>query len=118
MVKDPKGCTAEAIVLVWVEGVRKAYIPNAFSPNGDGSNDSFTVFGGDDIKTVKYLRVFDASGTMLFEATDFAPNTPDLGWDGTFRGKDLDIQRLVFSSDIEYTNGQILHREGDVMIVR
>jgi hypothetical protein len=55
---------------------------------------------------------------MLFEATDFAPNTPDLGWDGTFRGKDLDIQRLVFSSDIEYTNGQILHREGDVMIVR
>ena len=117
-VKNKTGCTVEDEILVWVEGVRKAFIPNAFSPNDDGNNDSFTIFGGDDLKVIKFLRIFDRWGNMMFEASDLEPNRLELGWNGTFRGKSLDPDRFTFSTELEYTNGQRIKHDGLLMIVK
>ena len=59
------------------------FIPNAFSPNGDGENDVLYVRGPLIEKMV--FRVFDRWGELVFETEDRL-----IGWDGTFRGKQLD----------------------------
>jgi gliding motility-associated-like protein len=59
------------------------YVPNAFTPNGDGENDVLFVRG--ELIEGMLFRVFDRWGEMVFESTDRL-----IGWDGTFRGKQLD----------------------------
>jgi gliding motility-associated-like protein len=60
------------------------FVPNAFSPNGDMENDVLFVRGGNLIKEMTF-RIYDRWGEMVFEAFDRT-----IGWDGSFRGKDLD----------------------------
>ncbi len=59
------------------------FVPNAFSPNGDNENDVLFVRG--QLIEGMLFRVFDRWGEMVFESTDRT-----IGWDGTFRGKQLD----------------------------
>jgi gliding motility-associated-like protein len=59
------------------------YVPNAFSPNGDGENDVLYVRGP--MIEGMVFRIFDRWGEMVFESTD-----RNFGWDGKFRGRDLD----------------------------
>lgn len=80
-------CTESATVQVKVMAVvcdrTFVYVPNAFSPNGDGENEMLYVRSA--IATEIEFKVFDRWGELVFETTDI--NT---GWDGTFRGKKLD----------------------------
>jgi gliding motility-associated-like protein len=59
------------------------FVPNAFSPNGDGENDVLYVRGA--ILERILFRVFNRWGEMVFESSD-----KDYGWDGTFKGKMMD----------------------------
>ena len=56
------------------------FVPNVFTPNGDGNNDVFKVLG----KNIKLLNlaIFDRWGEKVFESADI-----NAGWDGTYRGK-------------------------------
>lgn len=59
------------------------YVPNAFSPNGDNENDVLYVRGN--LVKEMVFRVYDRWGELVFESFDRSQ-----GWDGTFRGKELD----------------------------
>lgn len=80
-------CTKSETVLIktfaFICGEPFIYIPNAFSPNGDGENDILYVRG--QLIEGMLFRIFDRWGEMVFESTD-----RNYGWDGTFRGKALD----------------------------
>jgi gliding motility-associated-like protein len=58
------------------------YIPSAFSPNQDNVNDVFTVFGGQDIKKILALKVYDRWGGLVYTAKDLSPNDLSTGWNG------------------------------------
>lgn len=78
------GCTAEgATVLLQPEGtVAELYVPNAFSPDGDGINDVFTgISRGFDRFD---LTIYDRWGRVLHATQD-----QDLGWDGTSNGQPM-----------------------------
>jgi gliding motility-associated-like protein len=79
---DSNGCTATATISIEIKDATAIYLPNTITPNGDGNNDYFAVFGGVNVKTVKLLRIFDRYGELVYEKHDFAPNTPT--WDGTW----------------------------------
>ena len=59
------------------------YVPNAFSPDGNGINDVFRSFPVCEIFYFE-MKVFDRWGNLLFESYD-----PSMGWDGRFKGKKL-----------------------------
>ena len=61
------------------------YIPNAFSPDGDGVNDILFV-QGKGVKMVKSFRIFNRWGEVVFEKTNFLPGDPAYGWNGKIRG--------------------------------
>lgn len=83
-VTDTFGCTMTAEVYVNVKNVTCGepfvYIPNAFSPNGDGKNDILYVRG--DILTDLYFAIYNRWGERVFETTQLS-----VGWDGTYKGK-------------------------------
>jgi gliding motility-associated-like protein len=98
---------------------KHVFIPNIFSPNLDGINDIFMIFsnpGG--VSRIPLLRIFDRWGGLVFERYNFLPNDPQMGWDGTERGKMLQPGVFVWMIEIEYYDGKNESRSGNVTLVR
>jgi gliding motility-associated-like protein len=114
------GCGDSSIVTIEVNQEQTVFVPNAFSPNGDGTNDIFTVYGSSDVSRVKSFMVFDRWGELVHIGEDFAPNSidPDNGWDGTFRGKSMNPAVFVYFAEVELTNGETVIRKGDVTLIK
>jgi gliding motility-associated-like protein len=62
----------------------QVFVPNAFTPDGDGLNDILMV-RGIGIVTVKSFRIFNRWGELVFERSNFPPNDPTYGSDGKVR---------------------------------
>ncbi len=65
----------------------KIFKPTAFSPNSDGNNDTFIIFGDSDLKQISNLQIFNRWGDLVFQRQNIAPNDAATGWDGFFKGK-------------------------------
>ncbi|MBL0309246.1 MAG: gliding motility-associated C-terminal domain-containing protein [Bacteroidetes bacterium] len=75
-----KICTVSASVKVNMESRPEIFIPNSFSPNGDGNNDVFQIYGAA-IKTTD-LKIFNRWGELVFQSTN-----QFYGWDGTYKDR-------------------------------
>jgi gliding motility-associated-like protein len=115
---DENGCLATDEMVVFIVQAQQIYIPDAFSPNGDGRNDSFTVYAGPGVRRIQELKVFNRWGGLVFENSNFPPNDPALGWDGTVRGEPAQIGVYAYYALVEYLDGASLLFKGDVTIVR
>lgn len=115
---NPAGCTDTASLKLIVVEDLPLYIPNAFSPNGDGANDGFTIFGGRAVQEIEHLRVFDRWGGLQFENMNFMPNEPSLGWDGLVDGQPVNPAVFVYSASVRFINGTVQEYAGDVTVVR
>jgi len=112
------GCVALDSVLVRVEKVRPIFIPNAFSPNGDGNNDFFTLYGGPAIRRVRKMQVFNRWGGLVFDGENIPLNSESAGWDGTFRGEKLNSGVFVYAIEVEFVDDEVRLFRGDVTLVR
>ncbi len=116
-ITDQRGCSQSVNVTLNDPGVpceitiHHFYVPNVFSPNGDGENDVLYV-RGDGIETIEFL-VFNRWGQKIFESTSIAN-----GWDGTFNGKPLDAGTFTYSINVYFTNGEVLKDSGNITLVR
>ncbi|MFT5168231.1 MAG: gliding motility-associated-like protein, partial [Saprospiraceae bacterium] len=118
---DQNGCIAIDTVLVLVDPNRQFYIPNTFTPNGDGRNDVFRIRSRlASIQQVNIFRVFDRWGEMVFESSSFRPQDERLedAWDGTFRGRLLNPDTYVFYVEVIYLDGETEIEEGTVTLIR
>ncbi len=111
-------CSVSDVILVMVDKTRRVFIPNAFSPNGDGHNDTFFPFGGTDVRLVRQFHVFSRSGAMLFSASDTQANDPANGWDGMLKGRQLPPGVYVWMAELEFADGLREVFKGDVMLMR
>ncbi|WP_442589040.1 putative Ig domain-containing protein [Pedobacter sp. AW31-3R] len=87
------------------------YIPNTFTPNGDGRNDIFYVYGAA-IAKVK-MRIYNQWGQFLFESQQVQN-----GWDGTWRGQMQPNGVYVYYIDLELTDGTKTMRKGTITLLR
>jgi gliding motility-associated-like protein len=117
-VRDTNGCEASDQVTVFVDRTQRVYIPNAFSPNGDGANDVFMIFSGLDVVRIKTLRLFNRWGTMVYDKGDFPPNDPLYGWNGFHRGELQNAGVYAYYAEVEFIDGSTDKFEGDVTLVR
>jgi len=115
---DNRGCPAEDSLTIFVEILRPFFVPNVFTPNYDGNNDAFYVYGGPAIRQVRTLRVFDRWGGHVFRADNIPANQPALGWDGLFRGKRVKPDVFVYYIEIEFVDGHVEILKGDVTVLR
>lgn len=118
-IEDIFGCIGEATVLIRVVDAVSIFIPNAITPsNGDQINDYFTVFSNKPDTEILSMRIFDRWGELMFEKTNFPPNIPQEGWDGTFRGRTLNPGVFVYVVEFRTPNGFVEILKGDVTIIR
>ncbi|MFK8161275.1 MAG: gliding motility-associated C-terminal domain-containing protein [Lewinella sp.] len=113
------GCQSELTSSVEVNRTACAqFIPNAFSPNGDGVNDRFTVPSSKAGIQIISMAIHDRYGGQLYleKNTSFTDDTR--GWDGTFKGKKAAVGVYVYLIEIEYFDGTKDIFEGDVMLLR
>jgi gliding motility-associated-like protein len=113
------GCVAESNLTVFVKKEVNIYVPNAFSPNGDGANDVFMIFaGGNAVARIHSFLVFDRWGESVYEFFDFQPNNPVYGWDGNYREMPLDPAVFTWFAEVELIDGSTKLLKGDVTLVR
>lgn len=111
-------CPNSDSVRVSVIKIRRVFIPNIFTPDDDGENDFLTVFAGKGTKNVRKFQIWSRWGELVFERENFAPNDLSLGWDGSFRGKKVMPGVFTVVAEVEFIDGFVEKRKGDVTVAR
>ncbi len=111
---DEFGCTETISYENWIEVTHsiRLYIPNAFTPNGDGMNDSWEIQHR--LITAIHIMVYDRWGKLLYETRN-----PLFNWDGRDQDKG-ELQEGAYMYSIEATSydGIVMRRTGSVTILR
>jgi gliding motility-associated-like protein len=94
----------------------RIYIPNAFTPDNNGRNDRFKI-AGYGVKLVKYLKIYNRWGNLVFERTNFRLDDVNGSWDGTFNGKPVDTGTYVYVTEMS-CNEQSFTKRGTVNVIR
>lgn len=95
----------------------QVYIPNVFSPDGDGINDILMVRSSG-IKTVKSFRVFNRWGQVVFEKSNFVPNDKSSGWNGMIGGKMANPDVYVYTCEVLCENEVSYTYKGNITLVK
>ena len=115
---DAFGCEASDEITIFVDKQKGIFMPNIFSPNEDGMNDLFYVQAGENVKTIKRFLIFDRWGELVFNRVDVQANDPQFGWNGTFRGQDMNPQVFVWFVEAEMLDGSVRIFKGDLTLIR
>ncbi|WPU93816.1 gliding motility-associated C-terminal domain-containing protein [Mucilaginibacter sabulilitoris] len=87
------------------------FIPNVFTPNGDGNNDLLQVYGNT-IKSLT-LSIYDQWGELQYQTTNKAS-----GWDGTYKGTKQPVGVYVYYVEATMNDGQVVKKKGTVTLLR
>lgn len=117
-VSNQGGCiAADNVTIVPTCTAENIYIPNTFSPNGDGQNDLFYPRGRG-IAGIKSMMIFNRWGQLMYERKDFAINDPSVGWNGSFNGKALTPDVYVYMIDVVCENNVVFNLKGNVTLLK
>ncbi len=113
--QNPFGCVDVDSVLVKIIPPTCAapvvFMPNAFSPDGDGRNDVLRL-AGNNIERMRMI-IYNRWGQKVFETT-----TQRLGWDGTFQGKALPPDVYGYYLECECVDGTSMTKRGNVTLLK
>ena len=112
-----EGCLVTASVQIIVKNDYTLYIPNVFSPNGDGANDLFTVFAERGIGLISEFMIYDRWGELVWEKKDF-PADGSVGWDGSFHGETMQSGVFAWICEVKLLDGSLQRLKGDLVLVR
>lgn len=117
-VTDNYGCEGSDNITVRVLCENgQIFIPNTFTPNGDGANDMFFP-QGKGLDYVKSFRVYSRWGELVFSRNDMKINDPASGWDGTFKNAPLKPDVFVYFIQAYCESGELIELKGDISLVR
>ncbi|MGG9961309.1 choice-of-anchor L domain-containing protein [Ferruginibacter sp. SUN106] len=106
------GCQASDNIKIKVYKGPDIYVPNAFSPNNDGSNDILKAIPAG-IKDFHYFRIYNRWGNIVFTTGDSY-----YGWDGKINGSVQQNGTYIWIAEGLDYKGNIVQRKGTVIIVK
>jgi gliding motility-associated-like protein len=115
---DSTKCTAFDEVLIRVNKRRPVYIPNVFSPNGDGVNDWFTAWANNSAVRINRMEVFNRWGGKLYQGQGLQLNSHQCCWNGTFENEPVPAGVYVYLIEIEFIDGEKVLFKGDINVLR
>lgn len=108
---DEKNCLNTDSIFVDINGIMELFVPNIFSPNGDGANDEVIVFGP---RIFEFnMEIYDRWGKRVFQSSDQNEH-----WDGTFHDKVLSPQTFVYIITGVNVLGETIKFEGNITIIK
>ncbi|MFN8292217.1 MAG: gliding motility-associated C-terminal domain-containing protein [Chitinophagales bacterium] len=111
IVRDANGCADTLLIPFTVLADKTIYIPNFFSPDGDGNNEFWCLFA-DAVQSID-LKVFNRLGEMVFATNDLKQC-----WDGYYRGEKVDAGLYVYVVRFSFIDETWTQREGSVFVYR
>lgn len=112
VVTDSIGCTASDAVFIKVYEGPMYYVPNAFTPNGDGLNDVFRPIPVG-IQSTTSFRVFNRFGELMFQTNKWLE-----GWDGMYKGKKALGGTYTWMIKGIDKNGKVVEMSGTVILIQ
>ncbi len=121
-IQDAEDCMFIDSVLVEAPSVltpecinNTVYIPNVFSPNGDGVNDFFEIFLAEEttVRQVLKVKIIDRWGNLVYFSEDVLPK-----WDGNHKGQPLNPAVFLYEIQIELNDGKTELLQGSLNLVR
>ena len=111
---DTSGCRASDSVTIFVNKTYNLYVPNAFTPNGNGTNDSWEIFGNKKTWKFVHILIFNRWGEKIFESNDI-----NFQWDGTYKGTLQEPNVYVYVLDVTFIDGYtIAKQKGSITLIR
>jgi len=111
-IRDTNDCSGSIQKRYFFTIANAFYMPNIFSPNGDGHNDSFQLNGF--LKLQKFsIKIFNRWGEIVFASAD-----PLQGWDGRSGGDFVQDGNYLYFIELEDLNGQLIQKKGMVTVLR
>jgi len=107
---DDNGCSDEDSVYLGISDL-DFYVPDAFTPNGDGVNDEL-IIRADGYKSF-YLRIYNRWGQLVFESKD-----PGNSWNGRYKNAAQNIQTFGYVLELEPHNGDKVKKEGTITLFK
>jgi gliding motility-associated-like protein len=116
-VTNASGCKArdEVCIRVFCQE-SQVFIPNAFAPTGEIPENRKLIVRATGINSVKSFRIFNRWGKVLFERSNFPPNSATFGWDGQVNGKPADTGVYIYTVDVICENGVPYTFKGNVTL--
>lgn len=108
----PVGCISRDTVNIKVYRGPEFYVPNAFTPNGDGKNDRFRCLAVG-MESIEYFRVFNRYGQLVFSSPAYEP-----GWDGTIGGVKQPAGTYVYMVKGKDFTGKVHSKKGTMTLIR
>lgn len=109
-VMDENGCVLSVSIIVNVSSDDRVVIPNSFSPNSDGNNDTFyPILEG--TANVTEFKIYNRWGELIH-------NAPSVPWDGTYKGKEQLLDTYVYVITYETATTPSTTVSGDILLVR
>jgi len=106
------GCTGTDDIKIKVYKGPEIYVPNAFTPDGDGMNDVLSpIIAG--MKAFHYFRIFNRYGQMVFSTSNAAN-----GWDGYFKSAKQPVDTYIWMAEAVDYQGNTVQRRGTVVLLR
>jgi len=117
-VTNADGCEATDDISVRVDKDYSVYIPNGFSPNADGTNETFTMYAREGlIEEVEDFMILDRWGNILYETQDLQINDPTSGWDGRYGDQRVSSGPYTYSARIRFIDQRVETLSGAIMII-
>ena len=108
--RSQDGCIDTANVKTEVDN-KDFFIPNAFTPNRDGKNDIFKVYGSS--VTAAEIKIYNQWGAMLYETKD-----NEKGWDGTHKNNPQPVGLYVYVIKVRLANEDSFLKKGTIRLIR
>jgi gliding motility-associated-like protein len=110
---SPEGCTGSDEVTVRIfKTPPSIFVPNAFTPNGDGNNDVIRpILAG--MRQLDYFRIYNRLGQLVYSTT-----TVGQGWDGYIKGNPQGSAGYVYAAQAVDYNGKTVKQTGSFLLVR
>ena len=109
-----ENCSRTDSVTVVVDRESNLYAPTAFSPNGDRTNDRFTLYTNSVVVAIPTLQIFDRWGNMVWEKA----SEGSAEWDGTFGGQPVNLGVYVYLGEVLLRDGSTQSVRGSVLLTR
>lgn len=117
-VSNAAGCSAlDTVKIIVTCDQSTVFIPNTFSPNGDGMNDYFYP-RGKGVNTINYFVIFNRWGQKVFEKKNVALNNQSFGWDGRINGQKADSGVYTYFIEVVCNNSQSLKYQGNINLIQ
>lgn len=116
---DELGCEAEDKLQVIVLKNIEILVPTGFTPNDDGRNDILLVHGkSKNIKDIESFQIYDRWGNVVYEDYNFIINDQTRGWDGTYKGQEMNAGTYVWLMEVNFIDGTSEIFKGQTTLIR